>query len=240
MSVFHVGLGVFIALVFALLLVYWYVRDITQKRHTVLRNYPIVGHLRFFFEHLGEYFRQYFFLGDREEMPFNCATRAWVYRLAKDEGGMLGFGSTYDIHQPGALLFVIAPFAVLEAERLAHAAAGHRRGYSGKPFVGRSLVNVSGMSLAPSPNRRWRFPRGSPGRVLDGYRRGRPVAPPPGRRLRRHLSDRHGQIRVRDGGAASIRCDSANWPPTTPSAPSRSKLSQGPSRARAASCRRPR
>jgi hypothetical protein len=61
-------------------LVYLYVRDITQKRHAVLRNYPIIGHLRYFFEDLGEYFRQYFFLGDRDEMPFNRATRAWVYR----------------------------------------------------------------------------------------------------------------------------------------------------------------
>ena len=45
-----------------------------------------------FFEDLGEYFRQYFFLGDREEMPFNRATRAWVYRMAKNEGGMAGLG----------------------------------------------------------------------------------------------------------------------------------------------------
>ena len=146
MSVFHVGLGVFVALVLALMLTYWYVRDITQKRHSVLRNYPIIGHLRFFFEHLGEYFRQYFFLGDREEMPFNRATRAWVYRMAKDDGGIVGFGSTYDIHAPGALLFVNAPFAVLENERLPTPPLAIGDGYVHKPFVGRSIVNVSGMS----------------------------------------------------------------------------------------------
>ena len=77
-GVFHVSLGVLSALIIALVLIYFYERDITQKRHTVLRNYPIIGRLRFFFEDLGEYFRQYFFLGDREEMPFNRATRAWV------------------------------------------------------------------------------------------------------------------------------------------------------------------
>jgi hypothetical protein len=60
--------------------VFWYVKDITQKKHTVLRNYPVIGRLRYFFEQLGEYFRQYFFTGDRDEMPFNRATRGWVYR----------------------------------------------------------------------------------------------------------------------------------------------------------------
>ena len=70
-GVFHISLGVLAALIISLALIYLYVRDITQKRHTVLRNYPIIGRLRFFFEDLGEYFRQYFFLGDRDEMPFN-------------------------------------------------------------------------------------------------------------------------------------------------------------------------
>jgi len=54
----------------------------------VLRNYPVIGRLRFFFEEMGEYFRQYFFAGDREEMPFNHATRSWVYKVAKNEGGI--------------------------------------------------------------------------------------------------------------------------------------------------------
>jgi len=42
------------------------VQDITQKKHTVLRNYPVIGRLRYFFEKQGEYFRQYFFAGDRD------------------------------------------------------------------------------------------------------------------------------------------------------------------------------
>jgi len=145
-GVFHISLGVLLALIIALLLVYWYVRDITQKRHTVLRNYPLIGHLRFFFEHLGEYFRQYFFLGDREEMPFNRATRAWVYRLAKNEGGILGFGSTYDLNQSGALIFVNAAFPVLESEHEPTPAVLIGDGWCDKPFAARSLINVSGMS----------------------------------------------------------------------------------------------
>lgn len=145
-EVFHVSLGVLLVLVLALGLVYWYVRDITQKRHTVLRNYPVIGHLRFFFEHLGEYFRQYFFLGDREEMPFNRATRAWVYRLAKNEGGILGFGSTYDLTQSGALVFVNAPFPVLESEQEPTPPVLIGDGWCDQPFAARSLINISGMS----------------------------------------------------------------------------------------------
>ena len=97
------GLGTLLAVALVSRLAFLFISDITQKKHGVLRNYPVVGHLRYFFEELGEYFRQYFFSGDREEMPFNRATRAWVYRLAKNEGGTIGFGSTYDMHQPGAL-----------------------------------------------------------------------------------------------------------------------------------------
>lgn len=145
-SIFHAGLGVLLVLVVLLGLFFWYLRDVTQKRHSVLRNYPIVGHLRFFFERLGEYFRQYFFLGDREEMPFNRATRGWVYRLAKDEGGILGFGSTYDIQENGAILFVNAPFPVLEEDRLATPPLLIGDGYCRFPFAARSAINISGMS----------------------------------------------------------------------------------------------
>ena len=145
-GVFHVSLGVLSALIIALVLIYFYVRDITQKRHTVLRNYPIIGRLRFFFEDLGEYFRQYFFLGDREEMPFNRATRAWVYRMAKNEGGILGFGSTYDLNQSGALVFVNAAFPVLDGEHEPTPPLVIDEGWCEKPFSTRSLINVSGMS----------------------------------------------------------------------------------------------
>jgi glutamate synthase domain-containing protein 2 len=145
-GVFHVSLGVFVVLALTLLLIYWYVRDITQKRHSVLRNFPVIGHLRFFFENLGEYFRQYFFLGDREEMPFNRATRAWIYRMAKNEGGIIGFGSTYDLTQPGALVFVNAAFPVLEGEHQASPPVVIGEGWCNQPFAAKSIINISGMS----------------------------------------------------------------------------------------------
>ena len=90
-----VALGVLLALSFVGGLAYLYVQDVTQEKHAVLRNFPLVGHLRYFFESLGAYFRQYFFLGDRDEMPFDRATRSWVYRMTKNESGTTGCASTY-------------------------------------------------------------------------------------------------------------------------------------------------
>ena len=141
------GIGTLVALGLVGVLVFLFVRDITQKKHSVLRNYPVVGRLRYFFEQLGEYFRQYFFAGDRDEMPFNRATRGWVYRLAKNEAGVIGFGSTYDLHQPGALIFVNHPFPLLEEERLPTPSLMLGEGYCREPFEARSIVNISAMSF---------------------------------------------------------------------------------------------
>jgi len=145
-SVLSVSAGTLLAIVLFVTLVFWYVKDITQKKHTVLRNFPIIGRLRYFFEQMGEYFRQYFFTGERDEMPFNRSTRGWVYRLAKNEGGIIGFGSTYNLHEPGALVFVNAPFPVIEEEQLPTPPLAIGEGWCDKPFLARSVVNISGMS----------------------------------------------------------------------------------------------
>jgi glutamate synthase domain-containing protein 2 len=67
--------------------------------------------------------------------------------LAKNEGGILGFGSTYNIHEAGALIFVNAPFPVQEDERQPTPPLLIGEGFCDKPMVGRSLVNISGMSF---------------------------------------------------------------------------------------------
>ncbi len=146
-NILSYGAGTLIAIVLVAVLGFVFIRDITQKKHSVLRNYPVVGRLRYVCEQMGEYFRQYFFAGDRDEMPFNRATRSWVYRLAKNEGGLIGFGSTYDLHHPGALIFVNHPFPVLEEERLPTPSLLLGEGYCKQPFEGKSIVNISGMSF---------------------------------------------------------------------------------------------
>src|SRR5215210_397814 len=146
-TILSYGAGTLIAILLVAVLGFVFIRDITQKKHSVLRNYPVIGRLRYVFEQMGEYFRQYFFAGDRDEMPFNRATRGWVYRLAKNEGGLIGFGSTYDLHQAGALIFVNHPFPVLEEERLPTPSLVLGEGYCREPFEAKSIVNVSGMSF---------------------------------------------------------------------------------------------
>lgn len=147
LSVLSYGIGTIIGIVLIGGLIVLIIHDVTQKKHTVLRNFPVIGRLRFFFEDLGEYFRQYFFAGDRSEMPFNRATRSFVYRLAKGEGSIIGFGSTNDLREPGSIIFVNHPFPVLEEDRLPTPSLMIGEGYCRHPLEGRSIVNISGMSF---------------------------------------------------------------------------------------------
>lgn len=130
---------VFIAL---LLLFLW---DFFQKEHTVLRNYPLIGHFRYILEELGVYLRQYFYSSDREELPFNRADRSWIYKAAKGIDMMVGFGSTRNLHPVGTVLFVDAPFPILgeDASETRPVTVGP---YCKTPYVTDFLFNISGMS----------------------------------------------------------------------------------------------
>lgn len=133
------GLMVLIALVF-------YLADISQTRDAIRRNYPLVGRFRGLFSGLGEFFRQYFFAMDREELPFNRAEREWVYRAARGEGGTIPFGSTKPMDKPGTAIFLSHPFPPLDD----HSAATQpmRIGpYARQPYDAPSFFNISGMSF---------------------------------------------------------------------------------------------
>ena len=140
------GIGSIFGLVVVLTLLFWLIRDIVQKKHSVLLNYPLIGRLRYFLESQGEYIRQYFIAGERDEMPFNRAARNWVYRTAKGVGGVIGFGSTNDLREPGSIIFVNAPFPVLDSEQAATPPVIIGEGFCRDPYTARSLVNISGMS----------------------------------------------------------------------------------------------
>jgi len=71
-----------------------FIIDVTQTRSAIRRNYPVIGRFRTLFSHLGEFFRQYFFALDREEMPFNRAERQWVDHVCEDGSDVVPFGST--------------------------------------------------------------------------------------------------------------------------------------------------
>ena len=146
MTIVSYGFGTLFGLFLAGFLLYWLVYDLVQEKHSILRNYPLIGHLRYFLERQGEYFRQYLFAGDRDEMPFNRATRTWVYKNAKNEVGVVGFGSTNDLREPGSIIFVNAPFPVLEDDLIPTPSFMIGEGYCKQPFNARSVVNISGMS----------------------------------------------------------------------------------------------
>ncbi len=122
-----------------------YVSDITQRRHTIRRNYPVIGRFRYWFEHLGEFFRQYFFAMDREEMPFNRAERAWVYRAAKNLDLNLAFGSTRDLNPSGTVLFLNSAFPTLEQDAALPSAVTIGP-YCRHPYSTSEFFHISGMS----------------------------------------------------------------------------------------------
>ena len=122
-----------------------FIVDVTQTKQAIRRNYPVIGHFRYFFERLGEFFRQYFFAMDREELPFNRAQRSWIYRAAKNIDTTVAFGSTRDIRQPGTVLFVSCPYPTMDQDAVRPRTITIGEG-SGRPFDTSSLVNVSGMS----------------------------------------------------------------------------------------------
>lgn len=128
-----------------LALVYMYIADVSQNTQTIRKNYPIIGRFRYVFEHLGEFFRQYFFAQDREEMPFNRADRSWVYRAAKNIDSNVGFGSTLNIQQPGTLIFLNSAFPIQEEDALAPAPVTIGP-YCRSPYTTTSIFNISAMS----------------------------------------------------------------------------------------------
>ena len=128
-----------------LALVVIYVIDVTQTTHAVRRNYPVIGRLRYFFEDLGEFFRQYFFAMDREEMPFNRAERSWVYRAAKGVDSTVAFGSTKDLRPVGTVIFVNTAYPTLE-EDAATPCTVTIGADSANPYRTNSIFNISGMS----------------------------------------------------------------------------------------------
>ncbi|MBV8393598.1 MAG: FMN-binding glutamate synthase family protein [Alphaproteobacteria bacterium] len=77
------------------------VHDIVQKRHAILRNYPIAAHLRFIFEEIRPELRQYFFEGDKDGTPFSRDRRAIVYQRAKKALDVRPFGTQYDVYASG-------------------------------------------------------------------------------------------------------------------------------------------
>ncbi|MFY9238409.1 MAG: FMN-binding glutamate synthase family protein [Roseovarius sp.] len=137
---------VFLLGVIALAVVVLFVFDKMQTEDAIRRNYPVIGRFRKLFSGLGEFFRQYFFAMDREELPFNRAQRDWVNHAASGAGNTIAFGSTRNITLVGTPIFVPAAFPPLDSQAASTdpmVIGPHCR----HPFEARSIFNISGMSF---------------------------------------------------------------------------------------------
>ncbi|QWD71829.1 FMN-binding glutamate synthase family protein [Polynucleobacter sp. MG-5-Ahmo-C2] len=77
------------------------IHDRLQTRHAVLRNYPILGHMRFLLEFIRPEIRQYFIEGDNDKTPFSRSQRTLVYSRSKAVSDKRPFGTTLDVMAPG-------------------------------------------------------------------------------------------------------------------------------------------
>jgi glutamate synthase domain-containing protein 2 len=140
-ALFLLGLALAVVVVAAV-----WVADRNQTANSVLRNFPVIGHFRYGFLRLGEFFRQYLFASDREELPFNRAQRVWVYRAAKNVDNTNAFGSTRDLRAEGVPFFVNAPFPRLE-ERHVESKPVRIGPYAREPYDHAAFFNISAMSF---------------------------------------------------------------------------------------------
>jgi hypothetical protein len=137
--VFVIGMGV-------LWVIALYIIDVSQTKHAIRRNFPVVGRFRYLFEHLGEFFRQYFFAQDREEMPFNRAERSWIYRAAKHLDATVAICSTRDLRRIGTVIFANTAYPTLEEDSETH--KFYTIGPDCKqPYKTDRMFHISGMSF---------------------------------------------------------------------------------------------
>src|SRR4051812_15254592 len=126
------------------------IRDLVQKNHAVLRNYPISAHIRFLLEEIRPEMRQYFFESEKDGMPFSRDTRSLVYQRAKMQLDKRPFGTQEDVYREGYewMHHSVSPKAHAE-ERFRITIGGPD---CAKPYSA-SVFNISAMSFgALSPN----------------------------------------------------------------------------------------
>jgi glutamate synthase domain-containing protein 2 len=133
------------------------VRDLVQREHAILRNFPLVGHARRMLESIGPELRQYIVASNNEERPFNRDQRRWVYASAKKENNYFGFGTDNDLEYTAGYPIIkhrtfgravppSAPTAGQEVWLPSAKVLGAARGRT-KAFRPDSVVNVSAMSF---------------------------------------------------------------------------------------------
>lgn len=134
------------------------VYDLVQKRHAILRNFPVIGHLRFLLESVGPELRQYIVTDNDSELPFSRDQRRWIYASAKRENNVFGFGTDNDVERLDHYLIVkhvafplerppaepVDPDPAWPLPAAKVMGAARERAHAFRP---RSIVNLSAMSF---------------------------------------------------------------------------------------------
>ncbi|WP_164700635.1 FMN-binding glutamate synthase family protein [Modestobacter sp. KNN46-3] len=132
-------------------------RDLLQREHTLLRNFPVLGRARYLLESIGPEMRQYLVAGNNEERPFTRDQRRWVYASAKKQNNYFGFGTDNDLE-------FTAGYPVINHRTFGHAVpattaqAGQKTRLPSAKVLGaargrahafrpQSVVNISAMSF---------------------------------------------------------------------------------------------
>jgi glutamate synthase (ferredoxin) len=132
--------------------------DLVQRKHAILRNFPIIGHFRYLLEMIGPELRQYIVTSNDEERPFNRDQRRWVYASAKKQNNYFGFGSDNEMEQTENYLIIKHAAFPLHVPKpgthnhdpnypipCAKVLGGHRQ--RARAFRPASVVNISAMSF---------------------------------------------------------------------------------------------
>ncbi len=136
------GTGGWLALLF-LFLTLLGARDTQQAHHSILRNYPVMGHLRFMLEFIRPEIRQYFFESDRETVPFSRQQRSLVYQRAKGQPDKRPFGTQLDVAAIGYewINHSLQPTTIATHDFRVTIGEGRAQPYSA------SVFNISAMSF---------------------------------------------------------------------------------------------
>ena len=144
--------------ILALLLVALAVFDLCQRKHAILRNFPLVGHLRYLLEAIGPELRQYIVTDNDSERPFSRDQRRWIYASSKKENNYFGFGTDNDLElEPN---YIILKHSAFPRSLPSPGSEHYDPAYSvpcaktigaarnrAKAFRPPSVVNISGMSF---------------------------------------------------------------------------------------------
>ena len=129
--------------------------DVLQKRHVILHNFPVIGHLRFLLEKIGPELRQYIVANNREELPFNRSQRSWIYASSKRQNNYQGFGTDQDQLAPGFIFInpAMIPYKLeqdhpnlTEKDLVPSAKLMGAYNKRKRPYRPKSIVNISAMS----------------------------------------------------------------------------------------------